>query len=51
MNDEAGKYIGKGLAWLGFWLMIGLVNFGDGFNIKPKIDALVETIEKTIENK
>ena len=46
MNDEAGKHIGKGIAGLGFWLMIGLVNFGDGFDIKPKIDALVETIEK-----
>jgi len=22
-------YIGTGLAWLGFWLMIGLANFGE----------------------
>ena len=46
MNDEAGKHIGKGIAWLGFWLMIGLVNFGTGFNLEPKIDSLVQEIKK-----
>ena len=23
------KHVGSGLAWMGFWLMIGLANFGE----------------------
>lgn len=29
MNEEAAKHLGHGLAWFGFWLMIGLANFGE----------------------
>ena len=31
MSDEAGKHIGMGLAFMGFWLMIGLANFGEKY--------------------
>jgi len=51
MNDEAGRRIGKGIAWLGFWLMVGLVNFGQGFEIMPKVNALIEMIDKTTDMK
>jgi hypothetical protein len=45
MGDQAGKYIGKGIAWLGFWLMIGLVNFGEGFSLKPTFNMLLDLIK------
>jgi len=50
MTDEGARHIGKGLAWLGFWLMVGLVNFGNGFDIKPKVNALIETFDKVIKD-
>lgn len=51
MNDEGARRIGKGLAWLGFWIMIGLVNFGNGFDIKPKVNALVEVVDRVVKDK
>ena len=51
MNDEGARSIGKGLAWLGFWIMIGLVNFEKGFDIKPKMNALVETVDRVVKDK
>ncbi len=34
MTEKAAKYIGRGMAWCGFWLMIGLANFGEVSVIK-----------------
>ena len=43
MDKEAGNHIGHGLAWMGFWLMIGLANFGE-----EPVSALCEKAAKTI---
>lgn len=41
MNEEAGKHIGSGIAWFGFWLMIGLANFGE----EPVVSVYDQTVE------
>lgn len=51
MDSDAGRHIGKGLAWLGFWLMIGLVNFGHGFDVGNKINSFVEVVVDAIPSK
>lgn len=49
MSEEAAKHIGTGLAWLGFWLMIGLANFGESY-FSIRIDENSRTvIEKMLE--
>jgi len=47
VTDKAGEAIGSELAWLGFWLMLGLANFGE-----DKITYLTnpDVVEKTISN-
>ena len=47
MSDEAGKHIGSGIAWLGFWLMIGLANFGEE-PVVSVYDKTVEAVESVI---
>ena len=47
MNEKAGQHIGSGLAWMGFWLMIGLANFGEE-PVITAIDATKEVINETI---
>lgn len=49
MSEEAAEKIGMGLAWFGFWLMIGLANFGE-HHISIRLDENSRTlIEQAIE--
>lgn len=41
MDAKAGEHIGSGLAWMGFWLMIGLANFGE----EPIVSVYNETVK------
>ena len=41
MSDEAARHIGSGIAWFGFWLMIGLANFGE----EPVVSVYDQTVE------
>ncbi len=49
MNAEAGKHIGGGIAWLGFWLMIGLANFGEE-PIAAVIDGAVTATTEVVSD-
>jgi hypothetical protein len=50
MSDEAGRHIGSGLAWMGFWLMIGLANFGEQPTVNV-YDKTVEAVKSVIDKK
>jgi len=42
MSDKAGYNLGLGMAFFGFWLMIGLANFGeDRYTIISKVQTEV----------
>jgi hypothetical protein len=48
-HERAGAHIGSGLAWMGFWLMIGLSNFGE----EPAVniyDQTVKAVQDVINN-
>jgi len=49
MDKEAGMHIGQGLAWMGFWLMIGLANFGEE-PIVSVYDQTVKAVESVISD-
>jgi len=49
MDGEAGKHIGEGIAWLGFWLMIGLSNFGEE-PIVTVYDQTVSAVKSVIDS-
>ena len=47
MSEEAARHIGVGLAWMGFWLMIGLANFGEEPAVKI-IDQVEIGVKKSL---
>ena len=49
MSDEAGRHIGSGLAWLGFWLMIGFANFGER-PISDTYNYYLEAVEQKVKD-
>jgi len=49
MNDEAGRHIGDGLCWFGFWLMIGLANFGERPIQHIETKGIVEKVEVLLD--
>ena len=49
MNEEAAKHIGSGIAWFGFWLMIGLANFGEELPSVSIYDQTVDAVKSVIE--
>lgn len=53
MNEDAARHIGSGIAWFGFWLMIGLANFGEkpsGVSDYDQAINIVKSIIKKEEN-
>jgi hypothetical protein len=61
MTDYAGKCVGSGLAWLGFWLFLGLacsneksavnVFLSDGYSVITGIPDKVSTVIEKAANK
>tara|TARA_R110000851_G_scaffold313566_1_gene475227 strand:- start:362 stop:520 length:159 start_codon:yes stop_codon:yes gene_type:complete len=51
MHSEAAKHIGSGIAWFGFWLMIGLSNFGEEPSNVSIYDQTVNAVKSVIEKK
>jgi len=53
MSENAAKHLGQGLAWFGFWLMIGLANFGEEPVKVSVYDQAVDAVKSVIndENK
>ncbi|MGR8980407.1 MAG: hypothetical protein ACU84H_10010 [Gammaproteobacteria bacterium] len=61
MTDYAGKCIGSGLAWLGFWLFLGLacsneksiinVMLKDGYSAITGIPEKTSKLVKEVANK
>ena len=50
MSEEAGRHIGSGLGWMGFWLMIGLANFGEEPVSVSIYDQTVDAVKSVIED-
>lgn len=42
---------GQGLAWLGFWLMLGLWNLNVDINVGAGRDVIEELIRSEVKNK
>lgn len=61
MTDYAGKCIGSGLAWLGFWLFLGLafsneksiinVMLKDGYSVVTGIPGKTSKLVKELSQK
>ncbi|MDH5183391.1 MAG: hypothetical protein OEX12_05820 [Gammaproteobacteria bacterium] len=51
MSEAAGKHIGQGLAWFGFWMMIGLANFGEEYSSGVCSELLKSMSEPAIEQR
>jgi hypothetical protein len=49
MNERAAQHIGSGIAWLGFWLMIGLANFGEEPASVSIYDQTVNAVKSVID--
>ena len=49
MGEGAGKHIGEGLAWMGFWLMIGLANFGES-PIKVNMENVEQKVQEVVDD-
>lgn len=45
--SEAGKHIGSGLGWLGFWIMLGLIAIAvtQGSGIEVNVDQIKKQLE------
>lgn len=48
MSEGAAKHIGMGIAWFGFWLMIGLANFGEDTCTKDVSGILINKAAETV---
>ena len=49
MGENAAKHIGNGICWFGFWLMLGLANFGEKPIEVNVFDQTVEAVKSVIE--
>jgi hypothetical protein len=48
MTKEAAEQIGSGMAWLGFWLAIGLANFGEEPATVSIYDQTVSAVKSVV---
>ncbi len=45
MDVKAAEKLGYGIAWAGFWIMIGLANFGEEYNCEGFMDRVINNME------